>query len=112
MLLKLFLIHITDSRNRYESPKKVTVKLENVVENKKALAAVSLQVLGRCLRYVVEQNRNVEFLTGFRGVVKTSRFCERRKYRCFCTAQTLKRHLRRVKECALLVKRVLLFLGE
>jgi hypothetical protein len=36
-------------------------------------------------------------LTGLRGVVKTSRFCERRKYRCFCTAKTLKRPLRPVK---------------
>ncbi len=38
-------------------------------------------------------------LTGLRGVVKTSSFCERRKYRCFCTAKTLKRHLRPVKLC-------------
>ncbi len=32
-----------------------------------------------------------------RGVVKTSRFCERRKYRCFCTAKTLKRPLKFVR---------------
>ncbi len=36
-------------------------------------------------------------LNGLRGVVKTSRFCGRRKYRCFCTAKTLKRPLRPVK---------------
>ncbi len=37
-------------------------------------------------------------LTGLRDVVKTSRFCERCKHRCFCTAKTLKRPLRPVKK--------------
>ncbi len=36
-------------------------------------------------------------LNGLRGVVKTSLFCGRRRYRCCCNAETLKRPLRPVK---------------